>query len=225
MKNQSSDLDTLPRTLSLSLPIHKRAMWYPPSPPIELRIETLDQQNLPRRLLPEVKPAMLRVRTYRKGLSNTVRINQLHGQEVFFGHGGSVRHSKRIFADGFDGAPDVDDLVAAFQKTLGFGGEVVLDALGARFVRLVDVHALDGTAEGLGAGGLVFVRGRAADGVVEDEDFGGAGAERTTLASDVVFTRRLLHSSCRKRKGQHGKRNGNLTLISEYIRPPDNRPS
>lgn len=184
MENQSSDLDTLSRTLSLSLPIHKRAMRYPPSPPVELRIKTFDQQNLPRRLLPKVKPAMLRVRTNRKGLSNTVRINQLHGQEVLVGHGGSVRHSEGIFADGFDGAPDVDDLVAAFEETLGFGGEVVLDALGAGFVGLVDVHALDGTAEGLGAVGLVLVGRWAADGVVEDEDLGAAGAEVTTLERD-----------------------------------------
>ena len=206
MENQRSDLDTLSRTLSLSLLIHKRAMRYPPSPPVELRIKTFDQQNLPRRLLPKVKPAMLRVGTNGKGLSNTVRINQLHWQEVLVGHRISVRHSERIFADGFDGAPDVDDLVAAFEETLGFGGEVVLDALGAGFVGLVDVHALDGPAEGLGAVRLVLVGRWAADGVVEDEDLGGAGAEETTLTRDVVFTRRLFYPNCRKRKGQHRKR-------------------
>ena len=153
-------------------------MRHPPSPPVELRVKTLDQQNLPRRLLPQVKPAVFRIRTNGKGLSDTVWINQLHGHEVIVGHGRSVGHSEGIFTDGFDGSPDVDDLIAAFEKALGFGGEVVLDALGAGFVGLIDVNALDGTAKGLGGAGLVLVGGWAADGVVEDEYFGGAGAGR-----------------------------------------------
>ena len=123
----------------------------------------------------------MQIRTNRKSLPNTVRINQLHGQKVIFGHGRSVRDSERVFTDGFDGTPDVDDLVAAFEEALGLGGEVMLDALGAGFVGLVDVDALDGAAEGLQVVGWVgdtLVGGLAADGVVEDEDFGGAGAER-----------------------------------------------
>lgn len=189
MENQSSDLNTLPRIFTLKLPIHKRAVRYSPSPPVKLRIKALDQHNLPRRLLPKVKPAMLRVRSNRKGLSNTVRINQLHGQEVLIGHRFSVRHSERILTDGFDGAPDVDDLVAAFEEAFGFRGQVVLDTLGAGFVGLVDVHALDGSTKGLEAVGLILVRRRAANSVVEDKDFGGAGAGETTLASDVIFAR------------------------------------
>lgn len=62
---------------------------------------------------------------------------------------------------------------------------MVLDALRAGFVGLVNVDALDGTAEGLkgfGAVGRAFFRGWAADGVVEDEDFGGAGAGEMPLA-------------------------------------------
>ena len=153
-------------------------MRHPPSPPIQLRIKTLDQHDLLRRLLPKIMPAMTRVRTNRKCLPNTIRINQLHGQKVLVGHGRGVRDSERVFANGFDGTPDVDDLVAAFEKALGVGGEVVLDALGAGFVGLVDVDLLDGTAEGLGRLGDAHVIGLAADGVVEDEDLGGAGAGR-----------------------------------------------
>ena len=181
MKNQRSNLDTLPRTLSLSPLIHERAMRRPPSPPIQLRIKTLNQHDLPRRLLPKIKPAMTQIRTNRKSLPDTVRVNQLHRQKVIFGHGRSVRDSERVFADGFDGTPDVDDLVAAFEEALGVGGEVVLDALGAGFVGLVDVDALNGAAEGFGVVGRVgdtLVGGLAADGVVEDEDFGGAGTRR-----------------------------------------------
>lgn len=188
MKNQRSNLDTLPSTFSLSPLIHERAMRRPPSPPIQLRIKTLDQHNLPRRLLPKIEPAMMQIRTNRKGLPNTIRINQLHRQKVMFGHGRSVRDSERVFADGLDGTPDVDDLIAAFEETLSVGGEVVLDALKAGFVGLVDVDALNGAAEGLGLVGRVgdgLVVGLAADGVVEDEDFGGAGAGRKWLVRSL----------------------------------------
>ena len=56
---------------------------------------------------------------------------------------------------------------------------MVLYALWARGVGLIYVHALDGAAEGAGEllfGGEAFVLGLTADGVVEDEDFGGTGA-------------------------------------------------
>lgn len=122
MEDQGSDLDTFPRTLSLSALIHKRAMRHPPSPPIHLRIKTLDQQNLQRRLLPKIEPAMIRIRTDGKSLPDPIRIDQLHGQKVLVGHRRSVRHAERIFADGFNGTPDVDDLVAAFEEALGVGG-------------------------------------------------------------------------------------------------------
>ena len=183
MKYQRSNLDTLPRALGLSPLIHERAMWRPPSPPIQLGIKTLNQHDLPRRLLPEIKPAMTQVRTNGKSLPNTIRIYQLHGQKVIFGHRRSVRDSERVFADGFDGTPDVDDLIAAFEEALGVGGEVVLNALRAGLVGLIDVDTLNGAAEGLGIGwfGDGPVGGLAANSVVENEDFGGAGAGRMIL--------------------------------------------
>lgn len=176
MENQRSDLDTLPRALVLRLLVHKRAMRRPPCSPIQLGIEALNQQHLFRRLLPEIEPAMVSIRPNGKSLPNAVRIDQLHGQKVVFGHGRGVGDPERVFADGFDGPPDVDNLVAAFEEAVGVGGEVVLDALGAGFVGLVDVDALDGAAEGFGGVGGALIGGLAADGVVEDEDLGGAGA-------------------------------------------------
>ena len=115
-----------------------------------------------------------------KGLPNAIRIDQLHGQEVLVGDGCGVSNAERVFADGFDGAPDVDDLVAAFKEAVGLGGEVVSDALGAGFIGLVDMDALDRAAEGVGDG---LVGGWAADGVVEDEDLGSAGAGRVVNVS------------------------------------------
>ena len=101
-------------------------------------------------------------------------------------------------------------MITAFEKALGFVGEVVLDALGTGFVGLVDVDALDGAAEGLGGVGGVLVWGRAADGVVEDEDFGGAGARRTMSASSLMVERK-------------GERKGKLTPSSRYPPLRDNR--
>ena len=125
---------------------------------------------------------MTLIRPDGKSLPDAIRIDQLHRQEVFIRHGRSVRDTKRVFADGLDGTPDVDDLVAAFEEAVRVGGEVVADAVGTGFVGLVDVDALDGAAEGLrlvGRVGGAVVGGFAADGVVEDEDLGGAGAART----------------------------------------------
>ena len=87
---------------------------------------------------------------------------------------------------------------------------MVLDALWTGFVRLVNVDTLDGAAEGLGGVGWVFIWRRAADGVVEDEDFGGAGAGRTMSASSLMVERRKEKKS-------------NLTPSSRYPQLRDNR--
>ena len=126
---------------------------------------------------------MIRIRTDRTSLPYTIRINQLHGQKVIIWHRGSICDTERIFADGLDGTPNVDNLKTAFEKALGFVGKVTLDALGTGFVRLVNVDALDGPADGFRGVGWLLIWGGAADGVVEDEDFGGAGAGRTMSAS------------------------------------------
>ena len=184
MKNQRSNLDTFPRDFSLSPSIHKCAMRRPSSPSIYLRVKTLDQHNLLWGLLPKIIPTMALIGPNGKSLPDPIRINQLHGQKVVFGHRRSIGDSKRVFADGLDGTPDVDDLVAAFEEAVSVGGEVVLDALGAGFVGLVDVDALNGAAEGLGSVGWVseaLVGGLAADDVVKDEDLGGAGAEENDV--------------------------------------------
>ena len=183
MEDQRSDFDTLPSTLILRPLIHKRAMRRPPSPPIQFGVKTLDQQHLPRRLLSQIIPAMTRIWPDRKSLADTIRVNQLHSQEVVVRHGSGIRDPEWVFADGLDGTPDVDDLIATFEEALSVGGKVVLDAFGAGFVGLINVDALDGAAEYFGGAGLALVGGLAADGVVEDEDLGGAGAGRMVLIS------------------------------------------
>ena len=128
---------------------------------------------------------MVRIRTNGAGLAHTIRIDQRHGYKVVVWHRCGVGDPEWVFANRLDGTPKVDDLETAFEEALGFVGEVVLDALGTGFVRLVDVDALDGAAEGSGGVGWVLVRGRAADGVVEDEDFGGAGAGKDGVSIEL----------------------------------------
>lgn len=67
-------------------------------------------------------------------------------------------------------------MVAAFQEALGVVGEVVLHSLGAGFVGLINVDALDGAAEKLRFIDGALVVGLATDGVIEDEDLRGASA-------------------------------------------------
>lgn len=148
---------------------------------------------------------MVRIRTDGKSLPDPIRIDQLHGQKVAFGDGRRVGDPERIFSDGLDRSPDVDDLVAAFEEAVGIVGQVVPDALGAGFVGLINVHALHRAAQ-VEPGGVGRVGGRAADGVVEDEDFGGAGAGQNGLsvnfipASGFSWSRPAPHSRREKRQ-------------------------
>lgn len=87
----------------------------------------------------------------------------LDGDHRVSGHGVADGEGERVLHDGpVERAPDVDDAVAALEQGVRLVGEVVAHALGGRLGRLVDVHAVDGAALGVG--------GRAPDGVVEDED-------------------------------------------------------
>ena len=80
-----------------------------------------------------------------------------------------VRDGERVFEDGLDGPPDVDDLVAGFEELVCFRGKVVWDAALCGGVGLIDVHAVYGATEA-GGGSTAGVFESAADGVVEDED-------------------------------------------------------
>jgi len=105
--------------------------------------------------------------------SFTIRINEFNTNEIVLTNGGSFSDAQGIFQDGFDGSPDVDDLVAAFKQRVGFVGEVVWYTRLAGRVGLVDVDALDGAPEK----DRFVVEGFATDGVVEDEDLGSAGTK------------------------------------------------
>lgn len=77
------------------------------------------------------------------------------------------------------------------------------DAVWPSFVGLVDVDALHGATEGdlrwFGgisvAGSAAFIVGLAADGVIENEDFRGAGTREVTLSASTPLIRSLGSNS------------------------------
>lgn len=95
---------------------------------------------------------MLRVILDRERAALSVRIDESHGNEVV----GRVEFAPVGDGEGFvvdgvaDRTPDVDDPDATFEEAGGVGGEVVVHAVDAGLVGLVDVDAFDGTAVGSG---------------------------------------------------------------------------
>ena len=84
-----------------------------------------------------------------KRLSSAVGINELDRHQFVVVDGVSCCDAQGIFEDSFDWSPDVDDLEAAFEESLGFIREVVGHAEWGCGVGLVDVHALDGATKAL----------------------------------------------------------------------------
>lgn len=135
-------------------------------------------------------------------LPSAVGINELDGNQLVVIDGVCSGDRERIFADSFDGPPDVDDLKSAFEKRLSLFRKVVGHALRGCGVGLVDVDSLDGAAKGLwngdGDGSLTCivgcslglsrcgfdagVDGLATDSMIENEDFGCSSPCYTTSA-------------------------------------------
>lgn len=175
MKNKCPHLNTLPpRRISWRRRIHKRRMRDPPCPPILLAIKTLDQKHLLRLQPALVEPAVGRAVADVVRLAAPVGMHELDHDEVRLRHRRRLGHGQRVALDRLDGPPHVDDLHAAAQEPVGVLGEVVRDAGEGRVVGLVDVDPLDGAIDAGVAGWMGRVW--AADGVVEDEYAGCAGA-------------------------------------------------
>ena len=120
---------------------------------------------------------MMRIMSHDIILSIPVSVPQMQFKEIFRGGGGYVAHCQRMF---FDDSPyrfpDVEESVGAGEEVRSFGAHELCDAQGAGFGGVVAVDEHDGGALGgrffVGEffGGVSF----RADGVVEDEDAGGA---------------------------------------------------
>lgn len=111
---------------------------------------------------------------HRQRLAPAIRVDQLNHYQPVIADAVRFCYSQRVALDGLDGTPDVDDLHAAFEQLLRFVGEVVRHTRQCCGVGLVNVHALHWAPEGFIS--TACARLLAADGVIEDEDAGGAGA-------------------------------------------------
>lgn len=83
----------------------------------------------------------------RKGLSFTIRVNQLDWNKIFVVDRIGRCNTKRIFKNCLDWSPDVDDLKPTLEKSLGFVRKMMSYAAGTSCIGLVDVYSLNGAAE------------------------------------------------------------------------------
>lgn len=128
----------------------------------------------------QIMPLMRFTRSNRARLSLSIRVYKFNRYQIRVLDGIGRSDAQGVFENGLDGSPDVDDLITTFEERGCLGWKVVSYALWTSGVGLVDVNSLDGTAETdwfSGICGFAVVDGLvSADGVVEDEDFGGSGA-------------------------------------------------
>jgi hypothetical protein len=141
MKYQSSNLNTFPRCLSLISLVNESRVGNSPRPPINLRIETLEQQHLIRLLLIQIIPFVSRACSHRKVLSLSIRINEFDGNEIVIRNAPCICDCQRISPNRTYRSPNVDDLISAIQKPGGFSWLIKLHVCSAGIVRLVDVHS------------------------------------------------------------------------------------
>lgn len=146
MEHQRPNLNAFPWLPVLSSRIHKGRMRHPPSPSVRLGIKTLDQCDLIRSLAIQKVPPMLLIRPNSKSLPHSIRVYELHRHQVAVRYCPGVCNTEWIFEDGFDGPPDVDNLIAALEELIGFFGEVVAYAVDSSFIGLVNVDALHRTS-------------------------------------------------------------------------------
>jgi hypothetical protein len=109
-------------------------------------------------------------------LTPAIGIDQLNDHKVLIIDTVRFRDSQRVALDGLDGAPHVDDLYASLKQFVCFVGEVVRYTRQGSFIGLIDVHALDWATQVEPIG---ILWRWAADSVVEDEDAGCAGTEKS----------------------------------------------
>lgn len=167
--------------------IHKRTMRNTSRSSISLTIKTLDQKHLLRCLLIQIVPFMARSMTHWVSFSFAVGINKFDWNKIFFINWVGSRNTKGIFKDCLDGSPNIDDLETSFEESLSFFRKMVGYAAGTGGIGLIDVNALNRTAENNWSGILIDcisgwscwgsrIKSFASDGVVEDENFGCSGS-------------------------------------------------
>ena len=109
---------------------------------VHLRVVALDERDLVRSLAGEVVPLVLGVVAHAVRAPRAVRVDEVHRDEVLLAQVAPVRHRERLVRNRVvDRPPDVDDTHPTLEEAFRILREVVLDALDARVVSLVDVNA------------------------------------------------------------------------------------
>ena len=113
-------------------------------------------------------PAHLLCKLDARRRTRAIRVPVFHAHQIFVVHGAAVGKGERKGLHGpIERSPDVDDAVAGLREGVKFVGKVVFYTREGGGGCLVNVHAGDWGAVGIGV--------CAADGVVEEEDTLGTG--------------------------------------------------
>lgn len=169
VEDKRSDLDALSRRHVITrTTIDEGRMRHSPGAPVRLGVKALDENDLLRsEAILEVPLVGVGVLDRKRRPVATTGVNERDGDEIILVDRVGFSHGQWVAQHRLDGAPNVDDLHPALEQLVGLVGEVVRDAAQGRFVRLVNVHAVDRAPE---LGGRSGIGVRAADGVVKDED-------------------------------------------------------
>lgn len=167
MENKGANFDTFPGGFMLRRRIDKGRVRDPPGPAIGLRIETFDQGDQVWGLSIPVVPLDIRIRLDRTCLPNPIRVYELDGEDIAVGYGMRVRDCQGALQYGFNGPPDVDNLISPLEKFRCILGEMIQDALLGRVVGLVDMDTLHRSSP-LGLGNTIIL-GLSPDSVIENK--------------------------------------------------------
>jgi hypothetical protein len=150
VKYQAAHLDGLPvRRVLRACRIQECCMRRQPRLPL-IRVKTLDQSDLIRRLFPQVVPCVQRVVTYAERGALPIPVEVPRRDEVLLWlESAPVGNRKGMVCNGVpDGPPHVDDAHAALEQAISIFGSVMAYPGQGRGIRLIDVHARLGERRG-----------------------------------------------------------------------------
>jgi hypothetical protein len=144
VKYQAAHLDGLPvRCILRARRIQERSMRRQPRLAL-IRVKTLDESDLIRRLSPQVVPLVRRVVTHAQRSALPIRVDVPCRDEVLFRfESAPVCDCEGMVRNGVpDGTPNVDDAHAALEQAIGIFWGVLAYPSQTRGIRLIDVHSL-----------------------------------------------------------------------------------
>ena len=95
----------------------------------------------------KVVPFVLWIGSHSVGLAFSSWIDEGNSNEIRVWDRMGISDSQRVFQNGLDGSPNVDDLVASLKQFLGFLRQVVRNARLGGAIALIDVYAIHRASE------------------------------------------------------------------------------